>query len=137
MDSLVSKKGLVHVATFPLEGTSVGPLMSTKSHISMKVRDITDSKTLQPICQIWLKLADLAETADTKVSRGRKRQIRITKKAPNLFSSAKIRFFIKCWHSVSLPSLNQFVQSRGGMVNYQKLFKQGPIEVWLKSQVEA
>lgn len=80
VDSLVSKKGLVHMATFPLKGTSVRPLMSTKSHISTKVRDITDSKILQPICQIWLKLADLAETADTKVSRGRKRQIGITKR---------------------------------------------------------
>lgn len=98
----------------------------------MRVRDITDSKILQPICQIWLKWADLAETADTKVSRGRKRQLGITKNSP-LFTSAKIRFFIKCWHFVSLPSLNQFVQSRGGMVNYQKLFKQGPTEVWLKT----
>lgn len=87
MDSLVSKKGLVHVVAFLLEGTSVRPLMSIKSHISLRVRDITDSKILQPICQIWLKWADLAETADTKVCRGRKRQLGITKNLTFIYFS--------------------------------------------------
>lgn len=67
MDSLVPKKELVHMTAFLLKGTSVGPLMSTKSHISVKVRDTTDSKIIHPICQMWLKLTDLAETADINV----------------------------------------------------------------------
>lgn len=80
MDAPISKKGLVHVTAFLLEGASVGPLVSTESHISLKVRDVTDNKILQPICQICLKLADTAKTVDVKVSGGRKRQSGIWEK---------------------------------------------------------
>lgn len=80
----------------------------------MEVREITDRKFLKSICQICLKLVELAATADRKVSKGQ-RQIGVTKqtnKKPYIFS-AKISF---------LPSLKQFVQ-RARMVNYGKIFQ--------------
>lgn len=72
------------MALYPLERTSTGPLIPTKSHILVEVRDITNSKILQHICQIWLKLADLAKSAaKNAVSRGRKRLIESHQKQTN------------------------------------------------------
>lgn len=109
------------MSVFHLEGTSVGPLISTKSNNSLETSDIIGSKILYPICQIWWKLPDLAEIANAKISMSRKRQKSLKRK--------------KKLHSVSLSSLNESVQSRRKMGNCHKLFKQGQIEVWLKSWV--
>lgn len=62
----------------------------------MEVRDITNSKILQHICQIWLKLADLAKSAaKSAVSRGRKRLIESHQKQTN-----KQKFMFLSWTKV-------------------------------------